>query len=153
MLASLLPPPPFIDTYSQSTSSPGCKVPCIVISFLVLLSICLNSSLVHYKNGTGYFTWVTAQVFIPLIRFLLYSFISGSFLVLLRYSFFYFSFISTCFIVSAFNIHKYLYVSFFSGILIFLDFLLSGIVFRFCMAHFSLPNSISMSWLYSHSLY
>ena len=31
----------------------GCKALCIVMIFLVLSSICLSSSLVHFKNGTA----------------------------------------------------------------------------------------------------
>ena len=51
-----------------------CKALCIVISFLVLWSICLSSFLVHFKNGLEYLMREPAQVFIPFIRFLLYSF-------------------------------------------------------------------------------
>ena len=58
-------------------------------SSLVFLSwsICWRSSLVHFMDGPEYFTrgW-TAQVFIFLIRCLLYSLVSSSFLVLQRYS-------------------------------------------------------------------
>ena len=87
VLANALPPS-FLDTYSLSTSSLGCKALCMVISFLVLCSICLSSSLVHFKNGPEYLMMRTE----PLIRFLLESFVSSSFLVLLRYSFSIFSF-------------------------------------------------------------
>ena len=100
MLASPLPPS-FLDTYSQSTSSLGCNVLCMIISFLVLWSICLSSFLVHLRKGPEYLARCTAKVFIPLMRFLLESFVSSSFLVLLIYSFRIFSFISTCLIVSA----------------------------------------------------
>ena len=62
-------PPSFLDTYSLSTPSLGCNAVCIVISFLVLWSICLSSSLVHLKKGLEYLTRGTAQVFIPLIFF------------------------------------------------------------------------------------
>ena len=86
MLASPLPPS-VLETYSLSTSSLGCNALCIVISFLVLWSIYLSSSLVHLRKGPEYLTRGTAQVFMPLIRFLLLSFVSSSFLVLLRYSF------------------------------------------------------------------
>ena len=77
----------FLDTYNLSTSSLGCSALCMVISFLVLWSICLSSSLVHFKKGPGYLMRATAQVFIPFIRFLLVSFVSSNFLVLLQYSF------------------------------------------------------------------
>ena len=98
----------FLDTYSLSSSSLGCKVLCIVISFLFLTSICLCSSLVHFRKVPEYLPRSPAQVFIPLIRFLLESFVSSSFLVLLRYSFWVLSFIWTCLMVSASKILKYL---------------------------------------------
>ena len=91
----------FLDTFSLPTSSLECNALCMVISFLVLWSICLSSSLVHLKKSPEYLTRDTAQVFIPLIRFLLESFVSSSFRVLLRYSFRIVSFICTCLMVSA----------------------------------------------------
>ena len=75
MLASPLLPS-FLDAYSLSTSSLGCNALCMVISFLVLWSIYLSSSR------------ISNEVFIPSIRFLLHSFVSSTFLALLRYSFF-----------------------------------------------------------------
>ena len=83
----------------STTSSLGCKTLCMVFSFLVLCSICLSSSLVHFKKGPEYLTRGKAQVFIPLMRFLFYSLLTSSFLVLLRYFLKTFSFISTCFCV------------------------------------------------------
>ena len=77
------------------------------------------SSLVHFKVCPEYLTRSIAQVSIPLIRFPLHSFVSSSFLVLLRYSFLIFSFISPCLIVSASKMPKYLYVSFSPSVLIF----------------------------------
>ena len=58
--------------------------------FQVLQRITNNSikDLIHFKNGTDYLTKEAAQVFIPLMRFLLYTLISRSFLVLQRYVFF-----------------------------------------------------------------
>ena len=99
MLASPLPPS-FLDTYSLLSQSLGCNALYTVISFLVIWPICLSSSLIHFKNGPEYLMRSTAQVFIPLIRFLLDSFVSSSFLVLQRYSFLNLSFISTCLMVS-----------------------------------------------------
>ena len=89
----------------------------MVISFLVLWFICLSSSLVHL-NGPEYLMRVTAQIFIPLIRFLflLYSFVSRSFLVLLKYDFLFFSFISSWLMMSTSNNPKYLYFSFSPGV-------------------------------------
>ena len=84
MLASPLPPS-FLDTYSLSTLSLGCNALCMVISFLVLWSICLSSSLVHLRKCPEYLTRGTAQVFIPLMRFLLESFVPSSFRVLISF--------------------------------------------------------------------
>ena len=69
-------PPSFLGTYSLSTSSLGCNALCMIISFLVL-----------WSKGQEYLTRDTVQVFIPLVRFQQESFVSSSFLVLLRYSF------------------------------------------------------------------
>ena len=80
--------------YNLSMSSLECYVLCMVISLLVLRSIWINSSLVHFKIVPEYLTGWTAHVFIPLIMFLQYSFVSSSFLVLLRYSFLIFSGVS-----------------------------------------------------------
>ena len=124
----------------------------MVISFLVIWSICLSCFLVHFKNGLKYLTRGTAQVFIPLIRFLL--FVSSSFLVRLRYSFLIFPFICICLMVSASKMPKYLYVSFYPSILI-LSWSGSSIpslrcrlpLFITSMTHFSMPYSIPMSCL------
>ena len=62
-------PPSFLGTYSLSTSSLGCNALCMVISFLVLWSICLSASLVPLRKGPEYLTRGTAQVSIPLIGF------------------------------------------------------------------------------------
>ena len=93
MLSSMLvnPLPPFLDTYSLSLSSLGCKAFCIVISFLVLRSICF-SYLVSFEDGPKYPRKGDSHVFIPFIMFLLYSLVSSSFPILLRYSFFIFLF-------------------------------------------------------------
>ena len=45
------------------------KALCIVINFIVLGSVCLSFSFVHFKNGFHYLTSGVAQVFILLIRF------------------------------------------------------------------------------------
>ena len=107
-------PPSFLDTCSPSTSSPGCNALCMVISFLVLWSICLSSSLVHFRKGPEYLTRGIVQVFVPLIRFRQESFFSSIFLVLLRYSFWILSFISTfiiIIIIASFSHHCQLMVS------------------------------------------
>ena len=94
-LPSLLPSflrsflPSFLDLYSLSTLSLGCMALCIVISFFYLLIPLLKIFFVHFKNGPEYFTRRIAHVFIPLIRFLLYSLVSVSVLILLRYYYYY----------------------------------------------------------------
>ena len=97
----------------------------------------------------------TARVIIPLIRFQLFSFVSSSFQVFLRYTFFIFSFILTSFMMSTSKIPKYLYVCFSLWVLI-LSWFGCPIPFVMCrfplfiisMAHFSLPNPIPMSGMY-----
>ena len=118
----------------------------------LLRSICFSSSLVQFKNSPEYLTWSTPQVFIPLIRSLQRSFVSSSFLFLLGYSFLIFPFISTCLMISN---SKYLWVSFSPNVLN-LSWFGSSILSVKCrlplfitsMAHFSMPNSIPMTWLY-----
>ena len=100
MLASPIPPTS-LDTYSLWTSCLGCNALRMVISFIVLWSICLSSSVVHFKNGPEYLTKDTALVFIALIRFLQHSFVLNRYLAFLIYFFLNFSFISTCLMVSA----------------------------------------------------
>ena len=86
----------------------GCKALCIVLYSLIFWSICLCNSLLHFKNDPDYLTRKNTRMFIPLIRVLQQSLVLTSFLVLLRYSFLIFSFISTCLMMSAFNItHTY----------------------------------------------
>ena len=77
MLAS--PLSPFLDTYSLSMSSLRCLVLFFVFNFLVLWSICLISSFIHFKNGPEYLIRDTSKVFIPLMRFQLLSLVSRSF--------------------------------------------------------------------------
>ena len=112
-------PPSFFDTYSLSTYSLGCNTLCMVISFLVLWSICLSSSLIHIRKGPEYLRRCTTLEFIPLIRFRLETFVSNSFLVPLRYiSFLILSFLCTCLIVSASKMPSYLSVYFSPNVLI-----------------------------------
>ena len=123
----------------------------MVIIFLVLWSVC--SSLVHFKNGLKYLTKGTAQVFIPLINFLQYSFVTSSSLVLLKYSFF------------LFYLHLFDGVSFqypqafvgylYSAFLFFLDLVVLfrplGVVCCFSLAHFLCQ--IPSLTVYSHCVY
>ena len=98
--------PQFLDTYSL-----GCNAFCMVISFLVVWSICLSYFLVHFKKssrisnnryspGIYYFDKVSVTV-------------TRSFPVLLKYFFLTFSFISTCLVMSAPKMPKYSHSSFF----------------------------------------
>ena len=138
-------PPSFIVIYSLSSSCLGCNALCMVISFLVLWSIRLSSSLFYFKNGPSISRVEITQVSISLIRCLVYSFVSNSFLIMLKYSFIVFSFISSYFLVSASSIPKYLWVSFPPSLLILSWFGIPSVRCRFPLfikAHFSTPNSI-----------
>ena len=128
---------------------------CLVISFLVLWSICLSSSLVYFKNGPEYLTRGTAQVFIPLTRFLQQSFVSSNFLALLRYAFLIFLFHFLVFVGVNFQYPQvfvgflfsersddYLFGSSIPSVICLLPLFITS------MAHFSMPNPIPISWLY-----
>ena len=85
-LSSSLPPSGYID----SLSSPESKPLCIVINFLVLMSISLRSTLVQYEKCLEYLIRKTAELFITLMGFLQQTLVSESFFIL-RYSFQFFS--------------------------------------------------------------
>ena len=74
------PLPPFLNIYSLPTSSLECKAlfPRPLVKVFLL------------SNSPEYLTRGTAQVFVPLIRFLQCSLVSRSFRVLQRYSFYLF---------------------------------------------------------------
>ena len=80
-------PPSFLDMYSLSTLLFGCNPLCIVNRFLVLLSICCNSSLVQSRNALEYLSKDIAQVLIPFMTFSPLRFVSKIFLILRLYSF------------------------------------------------------------------
>ena len=115
------------------------------MSFLVLWSICLSSSLVHFKNNSEYLTKETAQLFIPLMRVLLCGLVLSSSPELLKKLFHLRLFDDVCFQYSQ------VYVSF-----LFSEHFGSSIPFVICrfplviisMTHFSMPNSIPISSLY-----
>ena len=79
--------PSFLDGYGLSTTFLGGNALCMIMSLLVLWSVCLSYSVFLFKKVPEYLMRCTAQVFILLISFLLDSFVSSSFLVLLGYSF------------------------------------------------------------------
>ena len=81
-------------THSLPMLSLGCKALYIVINFLVFWFIGLSSSVVDLKNGTKYILWKTDLVIISLMKFLPQNLVWRNFLVLLKYSFLSFSFIS-----------------------------------------------------------
>ena len=149
----------FFDKNSLFISSLGYKVLCIVINFLVLGTIYLSYSPVLFRNDPEYLTRDTAQVFINPDRSGIYSFneIPGADL-----GFKVFSRLSNSFLL----ITVYLMVSvsntpsictfpslqafwFFHGVtLLFLLLVRLGPLFSISMAHFSMPNSIPISWLH-----
>ena len=148
-------PPSFLDTYSPSMSSHGCKASCMIICFLVLGCICWSSSIVYFKNGPEYLK--RGQ---PRCLFQVYSFLLSSFLIPLRYSFLIFSFIAIFLMESASNIPMYLQLSFSPRILIFSWFGSSIPSVMSCftllivsMLHFSILNFIPVSWLYIFTTY
>ena len=145
MIASRLAP--FLDTCSLSISSLGRKALYIVIKFLILWTICLKSSLVHFKNSPEYITSRTAHVFIPLMRFLLQSLVSRSFQIRLKFSVLIFSFI-VCLMAPASN-NTWIFVIFlFTGrsdfllVVLFLQLFVFFQFFFMSMVRISMPNSI-----------
>ena len=70
-------PHSFLDTYSLSTSSLGCNTLCMVISFLLLWSICLSSSLVHCRKGTEYLRYFFSSLTIFLLNFVFHFHLFG----------------------------------------------------------------------------
>ena len=132
MSASPLPLP-FRDTSSIILPSLGWKALYIVISFLVLWSICLTFSFVYYKNSLEYLTKGTAQV-LSLWRYFCYivwfRVVSHSPEII----FFNFSFISNCLMVSAYNIPK-LFKSILSSLRS--DFFFLWYFYFFCQLSFS----------------
>ena len=82
----------------------GNLVSCVLFLVAIIsltLRFFLLSSLVHFMNGPEYLTKRSAQVFIHLMRFLLFSLVSSNFLVLLRFSFLIVFLISACLMVTA----------------------------------------------------
>ena len=142
-----------LDTYSLSTSSLGCHALFMVISFLVLWSIILSSSLVHFKNCPEYLRRQPRYLSLSqgsCNRFM-YRVI---FWLLWDTVFKFFSFISRCLMVSASNISKYFKASFSPSVLITwfgssTHSVICGLpLFISSMVHFSMQKSISISWLY-----
>ena len=124
------------------------KFSCPQINFSEIFSRPFQEwSRVSYKGGS-------LRCLSLLIRFLLQSLVSSSFLVHLKDFFFNFTFISTWLIMFAANIHKYflsfpflLVIGFFLGISIPSVISLSPLLI-ISMTRFSKPISIHISWLY-----
>ena len=85
MLASPLLPS-LLDTYILSTSSLGCNALYMAISFLVLWSICLSSSLIHFKNGPEYFTSGDSSGIYPFDKVFIESFSNKRWLMAFHWS-------------------------------------------------------------------
>ena len=62
--------PFFLDTHSLSMSSLGLKATRIVINSLVLCSICMSFSLVHFRNDPDYITISNDQMYFVLLSIL-----------------------------------------------------------------------------------
>ena len=120
-----------------------------------------SDSIVEVLNCLEYLTKVTAQVFITLMRFLQCSLVSSSFLILLRYLFLIFSFISDFLLCllpmwpSTFNF-PFLRTFWFRFDLVIL-FLLSSVVFCFSLLawhifRYQIP-SLYPHWLFSQPVF
>ena len=128
MLAS--PLTSFLDMYNLSLSYLKFKTHRHSFSYSLVYLFKLFLRLLY--EWSEYLTRTTAQMFTPLIRFLLCNLVSRSFLVFQRYSFIKILFFFTYLIVFTSNIPKYLLVSFSPSILIFDVLLLpSSVIFRF----------------------
>ena len=130
----------FFYTYSLSTSSLGGKARYIIMSFLVLWSICWSSSLIHFKNGPEYLSSGIAKVFISLMKFPRYSLVSNSFNFFLSSPL-----VWWCPLPIFQSICKFPFLRVGSSI--------SSVICHFplfimCTAYFSLANSTLMFWLY-----
>ena len=131
----------------------GCKTLCIVIYFLALWSVCSGSSLAHFNYRPNYLTKEAAEVFIPLMSFLLQSLVLRSFLVCLKYSFLFLPSSPLLWLCSLPNIPKYLLFLFSTSVLI-----LSGIdcsipLFIISMPHFYAKFHSYILAVYSYSLH
>ena len=143
----------FLDAYSLSTLSLGCKTSCIVMSFffgpfvVVLLwyTFRMVPSILRWGQHRYLCLWWD---FCYLVWFwVVFSFSRGSLII--------FPFICSSLLVSASNIHKYVLVSISPCVLIFSWFgssipsmIRHFLLFITCMAHFSMLNSIPISSLY-----
>ena len=106
------------------------------MSFLIIRSIRLSSSLVLFKTGTKYLTRETAQIRISLTRFLLNSFVSSNFLILLRYSFLIFFLYLHLFDSVNFQYPQIFLVSFSPSVLDIVVWLLSCVIYHFSFLAF-----------------
>ena len=125
-----------------------------LVLVLVLWSICLSSTVVHFKNCPKYHIRETTQAFNPLMRFLLQSLVSRSFLLLWGTFFLFFSFqVVRCFplpiFLSTCNFPFLQAFWFFPDLaVLFLPLFLFVPLFILSKAHFSMLNSILPSCQY-----
>ena len=154
------PPPSFLDTHSLSTLFLRCKALYRFLSFLVLWSICFRSSLVHFKNGPGYLTKGTAQVFIPQMRFLLCSLVSSCFSFSWKALFLFFilsPIVCWCPLPIFLRICRFPFLRAFWFCLNYGSSIPSVLcrfpLFIISMAHFLMPNSIPISLFYILTAY
>ena len=128
----------------------GCKTLFVVISFLVLWSICLSSSLVHFKNCPEYLTTGTTKIFIfdrnPTVELCL-EYLSRSSEIL--FNLFFPPFISIYLTVQySQGLIYFLFCDRFNFFLIWLFYsfhCLSFFAFHYKSGTFSTPNSIPIS--------
>ena len=130
----------------------------ITKNVLAFLNIFLSSILVHFKNISEYLKRRNTQLFIYLMRFLLQSLVSRSFLFCLWYSFVFFSFHFWSFDGACFQYSQALVIFLFSkhsDSFPIWQFHVSVIslfsFFIIILVHFSMPNLIPISWLYIRS--
>ena len=116
----IIPLPPFLARYNLPTFPLGCRLPFMVINFLVLKSILFNSSFVQSNTPATYLIIPTAHAFIPAITFPPFSCDLSNFFALLMYTLFTFSFISLSMMEPNYNTPRYLYLSRLTSLTLFL---------------------------------
>ena len=137
------PRPPFLDSFSLSILSLRSKALFIVINFLALWFIFLSPFLLCFNNASWYLTkctypWVFEKF--PSSSEIVFSLFFP--LRLLNDVYFQYSRVLVIFFLFKYT------NGFLSFVFLFLLLFLSFLTFITFMAHFSMPNSIRISWLY-----
>ena len=155
MLASPIPPP-FLDTYSLSMSSLRCKALCIVISFLALWHISWSYSLVHFNNGPEYLTRCLSLWWDFCCRALFregFSFVGDTLSLFFLSS----PLVWWCSLLIFPNSSNFPFLRafcfFFDFAVLFLSLFVFFPLFTISMTHFSISNSIPISWLHILTIY